>query len=103
MTNSCVTVPGDVLIVTAFLSYMGSFTRKYRTDLMYDNWLPFLESLEVKIPRTSELDVLALLTDDAQIAQWNNEGEYIYTFYSLVNVIIYYDIRYIIPRLTETP
>nr|XP_033200758.1 dynein beta chain, ciliary-like isoform X1 [Bombus vancouverensis nearcticus] len=74
LTNSCVTVPGDVLIVTAFLSYMGSFTRKYRSDLMYENWLPFLENLEVKIPRTTELDVLALLTDDAQIAQWNNEG-----------------------------
>lgn len=76
---------------------------------MYENWLPFLESLEVKIPRTTELDVLALLTDDAQIAQWNNEGEYIYTFYSLVNVKIYYHLnvmlwnRYIIPRLTETP
>lgn len=98
-----------MLIVTAFLSYMGSLTRKYRSDLMYENWLPFLESLEVKIPRTTELDVLALLTDDAQIAQWNNEGEYIYTFYSLVNVKIYYHLnvmlwnRYIIPRLTETP
>ena len=71
------TVPGDVLIVTAFLSYMGCFTRKYRSDLMYENWLPFLEGLELKIPRTPDLDILSLLTDDAQIAQWNNEGEYI--------------------------
>lgn len=71
-------VPGDVLLVTAFLSYMGCFTRKYRHDLMFDHWLPFLEKLEVKIPRTTDLDILALLTDDAQIAQWNNEGEYIF-------------------------
>ncbi|CAK9799022.1 Dynein beta chain, ciliary [Anthophora plagiata] len=74
LTNSCVTVPGDILLVTAFLSYMGCFTRKYRTDLMLENWLPYLEKLEVKIPRTPDLDVLSLLTDDAQIAQWNNEG-----------------------------
>lgn len=77
LTHSSETVPGDILLVTAFLSYMGCFTRKYRTDLMVDNWLPFLESLEVKIPRTPDLDILTLLTDDAQIAQWNNEG----TFY----------------------
>ncbi|XP_076749810.1 dynein beta chain, ciliary-like [Xylocopa sonorina] len=74
LTDSCATVPGDILLVTAFLSYMGCFTRKYRSDLMYENWLPFLESLEVKIPRTTDLDVLSFLTDDAQIAQWNNEG-----------------------------
>ncbi|XP_054000578.1 dynein beta chain, ciliary-like [Hylaeus anthracinus] len=74
LKDSGVTVPGDILLVTAFLSYMGCFTRKYRTDLMNENWLPFLENLEIKIPRTADLDVLGLLSDDAQIAQWNNEG-----------------------------
>lgn len=78
-------VPGDVLLVTAFLSYMGCFTRKYRHDLMFDHWLPFLEKLQVKIPRTTDLDILALLTDDAQIAQWNNEGEYIFYIFSYTN------------------
>ncbi|XP_076235061.1 dynein beta chain, ciliary [Calliopsis andreniformis] len=74
LKTSGVTVPGDILIVTAFLSYMGCFTRKYRTDLMHEKWLPFLEEMEVKIPRTPDLDVLSLLSDDAMIAQWNNEG-----------------------------
>ncbi|XP_076548684.1 dynein beta chain, ciliary isoform X2 [Osmia lignaria lignaria] len=74
LTNSKVTIPGDVLLVTAFLSYMGCFTRKYRTDLMYEKWIPFLNDLDVKIPRTEGLDILSLLSDDAQIAQWNNEG-----------------------------
>ena len=60
--------------MTAFLSYMGCFTRKYRSDLINENWLPFLEKLEVKIPRTADLDILAMLSDDAVIAQWNNEG-----------------------------
>ncbi|XP_015433748.1 PREDICTED: dynein beta chain, ciliary-like [Dufourea novaeangliae] len=74
LTNSEVTVPGNILLITAFLSYMGCFTRKYRHDLMNENWLPYLETLEPKIPRTPSLDVLTLLSDDAQIAQWNNEG-----------------------------
>ncbi|XP_076625371.1 dynein beta chain, ciliary [Colletes latitarsis] len=74
LRSSGVTVPGDILLVTAFLSYMGCFTRKYRTDLMNEHWLPFLENLETKIPRTADLDVLTLLSDDALIAQWNNEG-----------------------------
>lgn len=71
---SYVTIPGDVLLVTAFISYVGCFTRKYRVDLMNKYWLPFLGKLEVKIPMTENLDPLSLLTDDAQIAQWNNEG-----------------------------
>nr|XP_012153585.1 PREDICTED: dynein beta chain, ciliary-like [Megachile rotundata] len=74
LRSSRVMIPGDVLVVTAFLSYMGCFTRKYRYDLMYEKWMPFLNDLQVKIPRTEDLDILSLLSDDAQIAQWNNEG-----------------------------
>ena len=62
------------MIVTAFISYVGCFTRKYRTDLMEVHWLPYLDKMETKIPRTQDVDPLSLLTDDAQIAQWNNEG-----------------------------
>lgn len=67
-------MPGDVLLVTAFISYVGCFTRKYRLDLMNIHWIPFLDKLQVQIPRTADLDPLSLLTDDAQIAQWNNNG-----------------------------
>ena len=81
--TSAITIPGDVLLVTAFLSYMGCFTRMYRSDLINENWLPFLEKLEVKIPRTADLDILAMLSDDAVIAQWNNEGKFFLTFFEL--------------------
>lgn len=74
LKRSGVTIPGDVLLVTAFISYVGCFTRKYRLDMMNKSWLPFLDKLEVKIPMTEKLDPLSLLTDDAQIAKWNNEG-----------------------------
>ncbi|XP_043280985.1 dynein beta chain, ciliary-like [Venturia canescens] len=74
LSQSGETIPGDVLLVTAFVSYVGCFTRKYRLDLMNVHWIPFLNNLKVPIPRTPDLDPLSLLTDDAQIAQWNNDG-----------------------------
>ncbi|XP_018352750.1 PREDICTED: dynein heavy chain 9, axonemal-like [Trachymyrmex septentrionalis] len=74
LKESGVTLPGNVLLVTAFISYMGCFTKKYRTDLMNSYWLPFFNNLDVPIPYTPGLDPLSLITDDAKIAQWNNEG-----------------------------
>ncbi|XP_034234645.1 dynein beta chain, ciliary [Thrips palmi] len=68
------TLPGDVLLVTAFISYVGCFTKQYRLDLVNKMWLPFLRVLEPPIPITEGLDPLTLLTDDAQVARWNNEG-----------------------------
>ncbi|XP_071447818.1 dynein beta chain, ciliary [Hetaerina americana] len=68
------TLPGDVLLVTAFISYVGCFTKQYRLDLLSKQWLPFVKALEPSVPTTEGLDPLSLLTDDAQIAIWNNEG-----------------------------
>ncbi|KAF6202116.1 hypothetical protein GE061_004514 [Apolygus lucorum] len=68
------TLPGDVLLVTAFISYVGCFTKQYRQDLLHKMWLPVLKTIEPAVPITEGLDPLSLLTDDAQIAAWNNEG-----------------------------
>ena len=70
-------IPGDILLVTAFISYFGCFTRKYRVDLLDKHWMPQLDNLPVAIPRSEVLDPLAMLSDDAQIAQWNNEGKFL--------------------------
>lgn len=43
------TLPGDMLLVTAFISYVGCFTRKYRLDLMHKDWVPFVGKLKVNI------------------------------------------------------
>lgn len=97
-----VTLPGDILLLTAFISYVGCFTKRYRQDLMEKYWIPFIKSVQVRhsivfkpfytmnlninrmcfinfplqppIPITADIDPLSLLTDDAQIAKWNNEG-----------------------------
>lgn len=68
------TLPGDVLITTAFLSYVGCFTKRYRLDMMENKWIPFLQGQSYKIPVSETLDPLGMLVDDAIIATWNNEG-----------------------------
>nr|VZI28891.1 unnamed protein product [Spirometra erinaceieuropaei] len=72
--NQAKDLPGNVLVTVAFLSYLGYFTKKYRNDLMYSHWMPYLTSLEPPIPISSDLDPLTLLVDDAVVASWNNEG-----------------------------
>ncbi|XP_014229978.1 dynein beta chain, ciliary-like [Trichogramma pretiosum] len=74
LKESGIKITGDILLVTAFISYVGCFSRKYRVDLLNVHWIPFLNNLEVQIPRSEDLDPLGMLTDDTQIAQWNNEG-----------------------------
>ncbi|KAL2078484.1 hypothetical protein ACEWY4_026169 [Coilia grayii] len=68
------TLSGDVMLITAFVSYVGYFTKSYRTDLMEKYWLPYLRELKVPIPITEGLDPLIMLTDDADIAAWSNQG-----------------------------
>ncbi|XP_047526088.1 dynein beta chain, ciliary-like isoform X1 [Pieris napi] len=74
LKESGVMLPGDVLVVTAFISYVGCFMRRYRMMLMNDDWIPTLAKTNPKIETTEGLDPLSMLTDDAQIACWNNEG-----------------------------
>ncbi|XP_037924668.1 dynein beta chain, ciliary isoform X3 [Hermetia illucens] len=69
-----ITLPGDTLLITAFISYVGCFTKQFRLDLMNKMWLPHLKALDPAIPITEGLDPLCLLTDDTTVAVWHNEG-----------------------------
>ncbi|KAG8180011.1 hypothetical protein JTE90_020966 [Oedothorax gibbosus] len=40
------TLAGDVLVSSAFVAYLGPFTREYRIQLLYEHWRPFLEQKE---------------------------------------------------------
>ena len=69
------TMAGDVLLTTAFVSYAGIFPKRYRTHLLSKAWIPFLNGLATKPVLLSEsFDPVNLLADAAQIATWNNEG-----------------------------
>ena len=70
-------LPGDVLLVACIISYLGCFTKPYRTELMDKKWLPYLKKTPKQIPNSLGYvgaNLLSLLTDDAIIAGWNNEG-----------------------------
>src|SRR3989338_9717733 len=67
------TLVGDVLLAAAFLSYVGPFTKKYRNMLIEEKWVVDLK--ERKIPTSECIDPLfGVLAEEAQVAQWNNEG-----------------------------
>ncbi|XP_033960741.1 dynein axonemal heavy chain 11 [Pseudochaenichthys georgianus] len=68
------TLSGDLLLTAAFISYAGSFSKKYRRELLDNLWMPFLHSQKMPIPMTEGLDPVLMLTDGAMVAQWNNEG-----------------------------
>lgn len=40
-------LPGDILLVTAFISYVGCFTKQYRQDLLHKMWLPCIKGMDV--------------------------------------------------------
>jgi len=68
-----VTLTGDVLLAAAFVSYVGAFGAEYRQRLWSEVWVGDLVSREV--PMTTGVDpVMSILTDDARIAEWNNEN-----------------------------
>ena len=70
-------LPGDVLLVSSVISYLGCFTKPYRVELLDKQWLPYLKRVPKPIPMSlgyEGANVLSLLTDDAIIASWNNEG-----------------------------
>jgi dynein heavy chain len=63
---------GNVLLASAFVSYVGAFNMNLRNLLVQERWLPAV--IERSIPMTNGLHPLNLLADDATIAQWSNEG-----------------------------
>jgi len=72
---------GDVLLASAFISYVGPFTKEFRAELMNTHFTPFLLKEfksavgEEGIPPISEAaDPSKILTNDAQVATWNSQG-----------------------------
>lgn len=47
------TLCGDVLLISAFVSYVGYFTKKYRNELMERFWIPYINQLKVGGPVAS--------------------------------------------------
>lgn len=67
---------GDVLVASAFLSYVGPFTKPFREQLVREQWLPLMAKSvnNGSIPMSPAADPLHILTTDVEIAKWNTQG-----------------------------
>lgn len=61
---------GDVLLASAFVSYVGPFNKKFRDLIINVKFFDFFR--KNKIPMSGESNPLQILTDEATIAEWNN-------------------------------
>jgi len=64
-------VTGDVLMASAFVSYVGPFSKKYRERIIDEMFIKFFR--DNNIPASAEINPLRILCDEAQVAQWGNE------------------------------
>lgn len=65
-------IVGDVLLASAFVSYVGPFNKQFRDAIMVDSFLPFFN--ENNIPKSEDPNPLNILIDDATKAGWNNNS-----------------------------
>ena len=66
------TMVGDALLSSAFVSYIGAFSSRFRKQLWSENWI--LDIFERKIPATEGVDPLNILATNADMAGWKNDG-----------------------------
>lgn len=66
---------GDVLLASAFISYIGPFDKRFRKELLSRDFIAFLEKAANgdRIPMSADPDPLRVLVNDAQIAKWNSQ------------------------------
>lgn len=65
---------GDMLVLTAFLSYCGPFNQEYRI-LLQKRWFDFIQ--ERKIPISVTINVVSALTDTATVSILSRHEQFI--------------------------
>jgi dynein heavy chain len=71
-----VKLTGSSLLSAAFVSYIGPFTKMYRTKLVNDHWVPFIldQGIPMAVDGTGSADPIATLTNASEVAKWNTLG-----------------------------
>lgn len=54
-------LPGDILLTTAFISYVGCFTKQYRIDLVNKMWIPFFKTLDVSLSNVPCIQCICII------------------------------------------
>lgn len=62
---------GNIVLASGYISYVGCFTKKYRTMLL-NNWMSFLARNNVKF--SPDFNVAKILGDPIIIRDWNIQG-----------------------------
>ena len=62
---------GNVLVSSAFVSYIGPFSFAFRNKLWQDQWVPEMKKLD--IPYTEGVDPLGVLSTKSDQAKWQTE------------------------------
>ena len=64
-------VSGDVLLAASFVSYVGPFNKQYRDEIIAGNFVKFFQ--QNGVPFSPAANPLASLTNEAVVAEWNND------------------------------
>jgi dynein heavy chain len=67
-----VNLTGDALLAAAFVSYIGGFDAKFRSQLWKDAWIPDMEQRD--IPITEGVDPFNVILNDGIVAQMMEEN-----------------------------
>lgn len=70
-------LPGDALLAAAFVSYSGCFSKRFRKQLLENNFLPYLKG-ELGVSKggvqlSEGADPLKILTSEAERAVWASD------------------------------
>ena len=63
LKKNTLSIIGDVLLASSFVSYIGAFTMSFRLNLWSNTWLP--DIIRRKIPITDGINPLQILTTDS--------------------------------------
>ncbi|KAJ8936971.1 hypothetical protein NQ318_015635 [Aromia moschata] len=84
-------LPGDCLLATAFVSYVGPFVTSYREQLMT---LWKTEATNLEIPFSPEFNVISFLSDPTTVREWNIQGLPADSFSTENGIIVTYGSRW---------
>ena len=71
LTEDMKVIHGDALLASSFVSYVGPFNKYFRDKIMDENFVKFFK--DNNIPMSPACDPLLILTDEAEVATWNNQ------------------------------
>eukprot|EP00595_Chromulina_sp_UTEXLB2642_P001983 CAMPEP_0196768278 /NCGR_PEP_ID=MMETSP1095-20130614/42547_1 /TAXON_ID=96789 ORGANISM="Chromulina nebulosa, Strain UTEXLB2642" /NCGR_SAMPLE_ID=MMETSP1095 /ASSEMBLY_ACC=CAM_ASM_000446 /LENGTH=829 /DNA_ID=CAMNT_0042137617 /DNA_START=2113 /DNA_END=4603 /DNA_ORIENTATION=- len=67
---------GDCLLASAFISYIGPFSKQYREKLMEDTLIPLLikPPVGIPVPFTQDMEPIGLMSSEAEVAEFQTQG-----------------------------